>query len=128
MSDYSKPNKTPKPLSRAKRNKRDRKALERMSKGRSFAFAIADAREDLQRIGIGEAQSNRKLKRKAGDCEETIANAEAELKKLGFDVESTVAAAIQYRNQLSKENLEPQPVTSGGVGMYRLGNQKKFWT
>ena len=128
MSGSSKSRQATKSLSRAERNKRDREYMERKAKGRILAFAIAAAREELQRIGIGKAQSNRKHEREAKQCEDEIANAEAELKKFGFDVESTVSDAIKYRQHLSEEDRKPQPVTSGGVGVYRLGNQKKLWT
>ena len=72
------------------------------------------------RAGMREAESDKQRL--------MAAYAEAQLKELGFNVEDTVAAALQYRNQLKDEADNPQPTTSGVVGIYRLGNQKRHWS
>ena len=128
MVQKPKPQPNPKPLTRAQKNKRDRKARERLSKGRSLAFEILDARDKISKIGLGEAQSTKKQKRQIEDGHKFIARAENDLRQLGFDVEETLEAAASYRNQLRVEANSPQPRTTAGVGVYRLGNQKRFWT
>ncbi len=115
-------------LTRAKRNKRDRERLKRITDGRRLAFQILDTQTKLS-----EATTHRSLpkhsdsQKNIADLQKAITDAKSELMEMGFDVEETLSAAQLYRDQLAEASGEARPVRGDKAGMYRLGTKLKVW-
>lgn len=83
-----------------------------IGKGRRLAFEILASQDALAR-GKGSGAKWRKR----------IRNAENELRQMGFDLEATMKSA--HKHLESEASMQP---ANHGVGVYRLGNKRRYWS